>query len=207
MCKSTLTPSNISSLSTLEIRESFTLSYEGTIWHVKWERKIQIKCLLWHFTSDLLLADIPWEGCNRFEGFKLNLSVVAVWFVFDKSVPSDVCIKVLWRLPADYAVLQGSSKFYSHDRKIHAWNAYCLCFSCVEFSSLAPSLGLQYPLACRKKKTLCKVVFSLAGHQSWSSFVGSSPRKRSPAEAHVYQTTWQCGVSHSFWRKSQGGGV
>lgn len=42
---------------------------------------------------------------------KLCWSTVAVQCAFDKSVHSDVCIKVLWRLPAGYAVPEGSSNF------------------------------------------------------------------------------------------------
>lgn len=146
---------------------------------------------------------------------KLCWSIVAAQCAFDKSVHSDVCIKVLWRLPADYAVPQGSSNFLwhdmiwkmlmlcSHDWWIHTKHTHFIAIHTV-FHLLLSSASFRYLLASRK---MLKMFSGPPGHQSWSSCVGSPPRKWSPAEACVHQTTWQCGVSPSTWRESQRGGV
>lgn len=114
---------------------------------------------------------------------EFRCSAVAVWGAFDKSVHSVVWIKVLWRLPVDYAVPQGSRKFFmtkmknahglgAHGRRIHAKTEI---YSDSPFSRAAPPLlpllpsfvSLRYLLASRK---ILEVFSSLTATSKLMSF-------------------------------------
>lgn len=104
--------------------------------------------------------------------------------------------------------MKNARRLCSHGQQIHAKHRFLLWFhflsSSTVFHLLPSSVSLRNLLTSRKYKNW---VSGSPGHQSWCSFVGSPPRKRSPAEACVHQTARQCGVSPSTWRKSQRGGV